>query len=641
MATAPLRTPEPDSPEQTPPASVPPEVPASPALPVPGPIGRPSLARVLTPKVLLDSSPAEWLWRIGEERRHLLLLATFAAVIFFPYLGAVGFWDPWETHYGEVARSMIVRSDFVHPYWENAYFFSKPILSLWLMAAGMLVADVNAPERGIAVYTEWAVRTPFALLAMGGVLLVYLAVARTMNRRAGIWAAVILATCPLYFFLARQAMVDMPFVSLNTMALCSLMIALFSKERVRDGWLYAFYAFAGLAILAKGLLGLALPGAAVVGYILLSGDWRVLTRVRLFTGALVTVAVAAPWYVAMILFDGKDDESKTFFQRFFIHDHFKRLGFDPTKGQFIAGVHTTTPNSTFVYYLEQLGYGMFPWVAAIPGALAWLLRPAEPVEEPERERRARLFVIAWMLTSFAFFAFVATKFHHYIFPALPPLVMLLSLWIVRLLEDGVRPYRLALLAGGVLFAMVARDLMLDPRHLVDLFTYNYERPYPYSEVDPRPVFGVLVVLAPLVAMAGFAWSQWRPGVAGRGRLSVVGALAILAAVFAIYTSGYHWRKLSPHWSQRDLFWTYHQKSTADEPLVAYQMNWRGETFYSRNTIRQVREATDIRRYVARPGREWALVEHGRLDRLKKTIGPQYKVKVVDRTSNKFLLVSID
>jgi F0F1-type ATP synthase membrane subunit c/vacuolar-type H+-ATPase subunit K len=34
-------------------------------------------------------------------------------------LGAVGLWDPWEVHYGEVARTMVVKRDFVFPFWRT------------------------------------------------------------------------------------------------------------------------------------------------------------------------------------------------------------------------------------------------------------------------------------------------------------------------------------------------------------------------------------------------------------------------------------------------------------------------------------------------------------------------------------------
>jgi 4-amino-4-deoxy-L-arabinose transferase-like glycosyltransferase len=638
------------------------------AVPELGEPGRPSLARALTPRILLDSSPAEWLWRIGEERRHLILLAGLAAVVFLPYAGAVGFWDPWEAEYSEVARSMLVREDFVHPYYREAYFFSKPVLSLWLIALGLLGAGANDPLRGTAIHTEWWVRSIFALVAVAGVLFTYLAAGRTISRRVGIWAAVILCTSPMYFLLARQAMVDMPLVATLTIAVGCLLVAVFEKEHVQDGWLYGFYAAMGLAVLAKGFIGIALPGAAMLLYLMLTGDWWLLARLRLFTGGLLTALVAGPWLGTMISFRGVDDESKTFFQRFIIHDHFKRLGVDPTSGNLIGGVHTTTPNTTFVYYLEQLGFGLFPWVLGLPGALSLLFRPRAGSGIETRRRRAKLFVACWAFATFAFFAFTATKFHHYIFPVVPPLAILLAVFVVEVLDEGLQPHALALLGGLVLFGLIAQNLAMEPKHLVNLFVYQYERPYPSREVNPRAVFVGLFLLLPAIALMGipalrgwalrgwllvsglFSNPQRARLAALRGqpaaeepadRLYVVGAATTVAVLFAIAVSAWHWRKLTPHWTQRDLFWSYHQNSAPDEPIAAYGMNWHGETFYSRNTVRQMKEAGEIRRFVEPAGREWILVEHAKLAGLKSTLGSSYKVKVVDKSSNKFALVAVE
>ncbi|NJK88194.1 MAG: hypothetical protein HC923_01570 [Myxococcales bacterium] len=99
---------------------------------------------------LLDSRPtraaAWWLWleeRIASERAANATVLLFGAVLFLPMLGSVGLWDPWETHYAEVAREMLVRRDFIYPHWESAYFFSKPALPIWLMAASMALFGVE------------------------------------------------------------------------------------------------------------------------------------------------------------------------------------------------------------------------------------------------------------------------------------------------------------------------------------------------------------------------------------------------------------------------------------------------------------------------------------------------------------------
>jgi hypothetical protein len=72
------------------------------------------------------------------------------------------------------------------------------------------------------------------------------------------------------------------------------------------------------------------------------------------------------------------------------------------------------------------------------------------------------------------------------------------------------------------------------------------------------------------------------------------------------------------------------------------MNWRGETLYSKNTVKQIREDGKLARYAALPGRKWALVEHSRLQLLKNVVGQDKMVNTIDRDlNNKFVLVTIE
>ena len=54
-----------------------------------------------------------------------------------------GFWDPWEGHYAEVARQMVVRGDWISLYWPGApgenMFWSKPVFTFWIEALAFLV----------------------------------------------------------------------------------------------------------------------------------------------------------------------------------------------------------------------------------------------------------------------------------------------------------------------------------------------------------------------------------------------------------------------------------------------------------------------------------------------------------------------
>jgi len=154
----------------------------------------------------------EWLVR-------LLVLAA-AILLYIPNAGSFGLWDCWETHYGEVARNMYETSDFLSPWWgykeqigdeprAGAPFFSKPILIFWSEALMMKVTG----------FGEWAVRLPMEIMGILTIFFAYLVFARLFSRAIGLLAAGLLMTAPLFYFLARQAMVDMPFVSTMTIGL--------------------------------------------------------------------------------------------------------------------------------------------------------------------------------------------------------------------------------------------------------------------------------------------------------------------------------------------------------------------------------------------------------------------------------------
>ena len=115
-----------------------------------------------------------------------------------------------------------------------------------------------------------------------------------------------------------------------------------------------------------------------------------------------------------------------------------------------------------------------------------------------------------------------------------------------------------------------------------------------------------------------------------------------ACAWAFWFNWGHWVDLSHHWTQRDQFWEYYQGRKPGEPITSFLMNWRGETFYSRNTVKQIKDNNLLFQYAAQPGREWALVEHARLGILKGAVGPDKTVTLIKKDlNNKFVLVTID
>jgi 4-amino-4-deoxy-L-arabinose transferase-like glycosyltransferase len=729
--------------------------------------------------------------------------ALIAALVFVPYVGAVGLWDPWETHYGEVGREMIARADYVYPYWESGWFFSKPPLTMWIDVLGMLLVGIEHGDGKLPLYTEWAMRLPFALMSAAALGVLAWALSRTVNRRVGLTAAFALATMPLYFLISRQAVTDTPFIAALIASMGCAILGLFDTGTThRAAWWYAFYVLLGLSTLSKGLLGVALPAVILVLYAaffvfpwtwesfeehaqwlsrrfdaVAGGLWRALRRkaspapsrspepvpvlfaemrrMHFLPGVLVFLAVAGPWYLTLSLFPAVDLENKNFFFRFFIHDHFNRL---------VEGVHTTTPGGTFIYFIEQGGFAIFPWVALLPGALALVARIRLGAQDTRT--RVAFIALAWTVVAFFVVDISATKFHHYVLPVLPGVAILLALFVDELWEDGIAAHGVSLLLGLVLFVLVGKDLAGNPKNFTDLFVYNYDRPYPF-ELDARAIrFGdhilatgdvvaagllaaaayffldassdttrrwssrlwaavlgatglatlisgklpgsspllvwaiamaaaagvalylasrekgaarrsamwmawlvagaalvllvagirigvndpfILLIRQPLNVKMGMGWTFGAGGLAlavaalRRAKVELFSTFCALSLGFALWFSWSHWVDLSHHWTQRDLFWRYYDLRKPYEPIAAYMMDWKGETFYSRNTVRQDKESpARLTLYGQLPGRKWALVEQPRLSLLRQAVGPEKTVNLIDRNLNvKFVLVTIE
>jgi 4-amino-4-deoxy-L-arabinose transferase-like glycosyltransferase len=284
----------------------------------------------------------------------------------------------------------------------------------------------------------------------------------------------------------------------------------------RQLWLFGFYVFAGLATLAKGLLGIALPGAFIFFYLLMTGEWRRLREMELLRGVGLFLCVSFPWYVAMLVRHGN-----AYFQRFFIHDHFKRLA---------TGVHQIDSGS-FEHYVKWMGYGLWPWTGFLPAALVRLFSGDGLGDRSDRQK-ATLFLVIWLSFTFTLFTLSSTKFHHYIFPAVPAACFLIALTLDSLIARTVskRLHMILYLAMVGMAGFLAWDLIDDPRHLKNLFTYKYDREW---DNDWNPSFRAWMTGIAAVAMTGAVMMGAARLRLRRAGLALMGVGALAMAVFCL------------------------------------------------------------------------------------------------------------
>jgi 4-amino-4-deoxy-L-arabinose transferase-like glycosyltransferase len=145
-----------------------------------------------------------------------LWIVTFLCLAFLlPGIWGYSLVDPWETHYGEVARRMLRDHDWIHTDWQHEGFRSKPVLTFWLTAASMKLFGVagNGGYSGEMVKSPWVlfvVRFPFVMVATAALVSVWMMLARLVSRRVAYLALIAIASSPFFCLVARQEITDMP-----------------------------------------------------------------------------------------------------------------------------------------------------------------------------------------------------------------------------------------------------------------------------------------------------------------------------------------------------------------------------------------------------------------------------------------------
>jgi 4-amino-4-deoxy-L-arabinose transferase-like glycosyltransferase len=423
----------------------------------------------------------------------LLMLALVIGAVYLVLLGQRPLSVPSEARYAEIPREMLATGDWLTPRINGVKYFEKPPLFYWLEAM-----DEAAFGR-----SEFAVRVLTVLFGMGGCLLVYVAGRALWTRRAGLIAAATMASSVLYFVLSRQVLLDMPVAFFLTGTFVAFLLGIRAPpdSRTRAIAMYVMYAMAAAATMTKGLIGIALPGVVVLGWLILTGRWSELRHVRLVSGTVLFLVLAAPWHVAVAL---RNPEFAWFY---FVHEHVLRF-LTPEAGR----------NQPDWFFIPIVIVGWIPWVVFLPSAL-W--ETGRKVWADRRRWSSELFVLLWFGLPFLFFSISHSKLIPYALPFFPPLALLLGKWLDRALETEARALRVGVAVLSAL--LVALGLAV-----------NYVHTDPAAVIPPRYIGAAAPALGDLLPLAyGFvlfaitiAWLGQRGALRAALVLTLAGAAAL-------------------------------------------------------------------------------------------------------------------
>jgi 4-amino-4-deoxy-L-arabinose transferase-like glycosyltransferase len=464
-----------------------------------------------------------------------LVAAAGVAILFFfflPPLAKSGLWDPFELTVADLSRRIALQlfgaSDLSLVGVDNSLphlnDLGRPQLAFTSIALGFKLFGLHV----------WAGRAPLALWGVAGVVATFAWVSRLVDRRAGLYAAVILAAMPLYFVQARTMLGDIVTMASVTMAFGGLLVAMFDADESgptsvasRLPWLV----MGGLGLAGGfgsrgGILGLSVPllGIGLTWLMTLAVGRRLADRVGDAVGAaaLGIGAIVLGFGVASLSSDVQTGST--------LYPILSWGQTRPTDLNMWIGAAVKTPSKypTFDYYIGHLGPALAPWSALAPFAVGRLLSPPRGrASQPhlfDRESRTRVALVVGTAVALVAHGFIAPRVELIAFCA-PALIAAICATALRDYERGSHPSVALAVGVAVFLGIFHHDFHELPEKAYQAFAVTGAT-FPESFKDKSLMLWTVV----LVSFAGVSFLTWVERDAKRTPFEVTGYLKVLTSL---------------------------------------------------------------------------------------------------------------
>ena len=379
----------------------------------------------------------------------------FAVIIIFIYFFGltVPLLGPDEPRYAQIAREMFERGDLVTPKLGGFDWFEKPALLYWLQIVSYKIFGVSefAARFGSAIF---GLGTVFSLWILGKSVQISNFKFQSQENEFSTnneqqipnnfanWLALITASSIGLLVFSRGASFDIILTFPMTASLVAYF--LFDRSEKKSGFtfyllLFTFYFFIGIALIAKGLIGIVFPFAIVVFYYLLS--WKLPNKtfiISLFWGTILIFLVASVWYLPMYLENGWK-----FIDEFFIQHHFQR---------YVSNKYQHP--QPFWFFWLVLPLMTIPWLPFFFASIWNFFKVQSPKKFAFRPPHSA-FALAWLLVPLVFFSLSGSKLPGYILPALPGALILTADFVYKFVQKSEKRKVALQILAFLTFAVVA------------------------------------------------------------------------------------------------------------------------------------------------------------------------------------------
>ena len=401
------------------------------------------------------------------ERSHARLcfvLVLLSLVCFLPGFLSLQPMDRDEPRYAQASKQMLETGDFVDIRFQDEARHKKPVGIYWMQSASVAIGGaLGVPEAHsvIALY-----RLPSLFGAVATVLLTYWAALAFFARRGAFLVAALMAASVILMVEARLAKTDAMLAACSVAVMGGLARAYLSRGAgvLPRRALLIFWTGFALGVLIKGPLVLMFAGlaAAVLSYRERSARWLMILKP--LQGALLTLLVALPWFVAIAVKTGG-----AFYSEAVGHDMLGKVGA-------AQKYHWAPPGFYLVSFFATFWPGAI--LAAIAVPFAWSHRREDPVA----------FALAWIVPSWLVFEAVPTKLPHYTMPLFPAVAILTIMAVSR---HFVGPHRPAAKPATVLIPFIPLGLAVG----LSVVNWSFDGVLPYRALPALALSGLAALYA--------------------------------------------------------------------------------------------------------------------------------------------------
>lgn len=358
------------------------------------------------------------------KKDHIIMLYCLLGFMFFYgfryWVGTYPLLDVDETRYVNMAREMFHSKDFLTLYLNGDYFFEKPPLFFWIECISFKLAGN---------ISELSARLPIVLLSLLPAGLLLFLAKKVKGDKFAIVTTATLFTSLEYMFLTKIAILDSVLTSFVVSSVLCYFYTFYVTEKNKKYFWILCYIFSALAVLAKGIPGIAIPAIIITASTIVFKNYK--ETLKYSWGILIFLLISLPWHIVMLKIHGS-----LFFDEYIMKHHILRF----------LGSDVIHKNEPWYFYILTLLWGLFPHTFV-------LLSKITKIKEINFNDKFLTLNIIAAASILVFFSLSGAKLITYILPIYPFLAVLIgSIWI-KYINQNDKPVHISLITLNILLTI--------------------------------------------------------------------------------------------------------------------------------------------------------------------------------------------